>query len=223
MQDNGIIVLDTLGTDGSNNLVFIRKVNDTADSLFVYVNHQIKKIKTKKADLEKAFEKMVVEVVTEERPVEEKLSKDLISKELSEELTNNGITLPFEFAVVRENRGTVELPIRSDGFREEDWSGSYKVDLFPDEPFGTPHFVTIYFPGQQIELLRSISWLLASSILLTLLILFTFFLTISFIFRQKRISDIKSDFINNITHEFKTPIATISLAADSIAKVDCVH
>jgi len=60
------------------------------------------------------------------------------------------------------------------------------------------------------------AWTLAGSLLLTIIILITFSITIFMILRQKKLSDIKSDFINNMTHEFKTPIATISLAVDSI-------
>lgn len=60
------------------------------------------------------------------------------------------------------------------------------------------------------------AWTLAGSLLLTLIILSTFAITIFMILRQKRLSDIKTDFINNMTHEFKTPIATISLAVDAI-------
>ena len=58
--------------------------------------------------------------------------------------------------------------------------------------------------------------LLSGSGLFTIIILLTFLVTIRIILRQKKLSDIKSDFINNMTHEFKTPIATISLAVDSI-------
>jgi two-component system phosphate regulon sensor histidine kinase PhoR len=67
-----------------------------------------------------------------------------------------------------------------------------------------------------IRIFRSLDWLLGLSLLLTFVLLITLGITIFVIMRQKKISEIKSDFINNMTHEFKTPIATISLAADAI-------
>ena len=74
----------------------------------------------------------------------------------------------------------------------------------------------LFFPGRISVLLASLSWLMIASILFTLIIVFTSGLSIFVMIRQKKISDIKTDFINNMTHEFKTPLATISLAVDSI-------
>ncbi len=78
------------------------------------------------------------------------------------------------------------------------------------------NLLIVQFPGRNIHLLKSMAWTLSGSLLLTLIILATFAITIFMILRQKKLSDIKSDFINNMTHELKTPIATVSLAVDSI-------
>lgn len=64
--------------------------------------------------------------------------------------------------------------------------------------------------------MRSIAWKIALAILFTLVIVAAFYLTVYTMLRQKKLSDIKNDFINNMTHEFKTPIATISLAVDAL-------
>jgi two-component system phosphate regulon sensor histidine kinase PhoR len=74
----------------------------------------------------------------------------------------------------------------------------------------------VVFPERTNYVLGSISWILGGSMLFSLFIFSTFALSLYFIIRQKKISEMKSDFINNMTHEFKTPIATISLAADTI-------
>jgi two-component system phosphate regulon sensor histidine kinase PhoR len=89
------------------------------------------------------------------------------------------------------------------------------VDLFrQDNP--SPGMLMIYFPTKS-ELVWSSVWQnLLASILFTGIILFCFAYTVQVIFKQKKLSEMKNDFINNMTHEFKTPIATISLAADSI-------
>jgi len=74
----------------------------------------------------------------------------------------------------------------------------------------------IYFPNQKLFIYKSLHILLGSSLLFTLFILITFYFTFRTILNQKKLSEIKSDFINNMTHEFKTPIATINLATDNI-------
>jgi len=92
----------------------------------------------------------------------------------------------------------------------------YRVSLFPNDIFEMPNFLLLSFPEVSSHLYKSILLLLAGSVIFTLIILVTFSVTIWVIIHQKKTSEIKSDFINNMTHEFKTPIATISLAVDSI-------
>jgi len=75
------------------------------------------------------------------------------------------------------------------------------------------HYFGVYFPSKQSYIMNEMGiWLFSSSIILVIIIFFAY--TISIILKQKRLSEIKNDFINNITHEFKTPISTISLSAD---------
>ncbi len=76
--------------------------------------------------------------------------------------------------------------------------------------------LSVVFPQRTNYVLGGIAWLLGGSLIFSLFILLSFALSLYFIIRQKKISEMKSDFINNMTHEFKTPIATISLAADTI-------
>jgi two-component system phosphate regulon sensor histidine kinase PhoR len=98
----------------------------------------------------------------------------------------------------------------------QDLSASkYRVKLFPSD-IDLPGYLVIHFPGRVGYVWRSVLPTLLGSILFSGVILFCFAYTIQVIFEQKKLSEIKNDFINNMTHEFKTPIATISLAADSI-------
>ncbi len=90
----------------------------------------------------------------------------------------------------------------------------YFINLFPNET--EPGQLKVYFPNKTSYLWKS-SWVpLVSSLIFTGLILFCFVYTINVILFQKKVSEMKTDFINNMTHEFKTPISTISLAADSM-------
>jgi len=90
------------------------------------------------------------------------------------------------------------------------------VSLFPNDIFSKSDSLLLYFPDQKSIILRSLSGLMLVSVFFTLIIILSSILGIVTMLRQKKISDIKTDFINNMTHEFKTPIATISIAVDSI-------
>jgi signal transduction histidine kinase len=131
-------------------------------------------------------------------------------------MQNKGIDLPFEFAVYSPSNDTNKIPIRSDGFLADYKTDAYKVSLFPNDLFKKPDLLMVHFEGQRAHVMKSLFWLLIGSILFTMIIVFGSGISFVVMIRQKKISDIKTDFINNMTHEFKTPIATISIAADSI-------
>lgn len=95
-------------------------------------------------------------------------------------------------------------------------SSKYNVVLFPADPDGPPGKLYIHFPNKRSWLWESVWEIILISGLMVFVILGCFSYTIYVIFRQKKLSEMKNDFINNMTHEFKTPIATISLATDSI-------
>ncbi len=140
---------------------------------------------------------------------------ELIYATLKRELANAGIFTPFEFAVI-EN-GTV-VNGRSSKFSEPDFmTSNYSVGLFPNSLIDTNTRLALKFPERNNYIIGSMSLILGASSVFSIIIMVTFALSIFFIIRQKKISEMKSDFINNMTHEFKTPIATISLAADTIA------
>jgi len=166
-------------------------------------------------NLNEAFVRMAYEIETTPVPIEERVDADVLFRVLSDELFNKGILAPFEFAVMKLD-SVKAFPVTSTGFNTNDLDKKYAVRIFPNELLGESNFLLLQFPGRNIHLLKSMAWTLAGSLLLTVIILITFAITIFMILRQKKLSDIKSDFINNMTHEFKTPIATISLAVDSI-------
>ncbi len=159
------------------------------------------------------FSKMLVEYETRLKPIERINIKNLDTL-IKYELLENGLEPIFEFAIINGETDSIEK--QSEGFIPEYISKSYKSNLFPNDIVERLNFLYLYLPGKNSFIYQSISFLLLGSIFFTLIIIIIFFITIRITFKQKKISEIKSDFINNMTHEFKTPIATISLAADSI-------
>jgi two-component system phosphate regulon sensor histidine kinase PhoR len=133
----------------------------------------------------------------------------LIDSLLKTELAQKGITTSFIFGV-------------SDAYSNKNSEGEnsflanslYKVNLSPDNVFIKPQYLSIYFPYQQRFLFQSILVILITAVLFILIMAFLFYYTISTIIKQKKLSEIKNDFISNMTHEFKTPISTISLACE---------
>jgi two-component system phosphate regulon sensor histidine kinase PhoR len=93
----------------------------------------------------------------------------------------------------------------------------YKARLFPSDMLQDPHYVRVWFPSQDTYLLKTLWPLLLSSTAFMLIIILAFGYTIKTILRQKKVSEIKNDFINNMTHELKTPISTISLACEALS------
>ncbi len=204
---------DTLiKTHGKNGQVFVYKNRD--DSAHYAISTSVK-VGQRSEELNDMFNKMIVEVQSFCVPIKQRLDKNYLESLLRKSLDNKGILDEYEFAVI-SGTGDELIPVKSAGFTDENLESPYRISLFPNDIFQKSNFLLLAFPTQQRHLFESIFFLLLGSIIFTLIIILTFSITISVILKQKKISEIKSDFINNMTHEFKTPIATISLAADSI-------
>ncbi|MBK6283088.1 MAG: HAMP domain-containing histidine kinase [Draconibacterium sp.] len=142
-----------------------------------------------------------------------KIDEEQLQQVLGEELVNRDIPIPFEYAIIQDSSFINENPV-TDSLKLSETE--YRVKLYPNDIFQKNMQLALFFPGRESFVYRSLNWLLLSSFLFSLIILLTFGLSVFYILRQKKISEMKSDFINNMTHEFKTPIATISVATDSI-------
>lgn len=148
-----------------------------------------------------------------QRPIEERVNRFLLDSLLKKELVQNGISLPYEFAV-RGQAGR-DLVLSTAELYPAEWEQrAYKASLFPSEMLSGNNLLYVYFPDQQEYILQNMTAMFASSGILVLVILVCFYVAVMTILRQKKLSDIKNDFINNMTHEFKTPISTIALATE---------
>ncbi len=173
------------------------------------------RLERKKDELQKMIDQMVIEVESYSVPLTKRLDRNYLEGRIRKALDDNGIDIPFEYAVV-SGVGNDLLPVHSENFDTTNLATPYRAGLFPNDIIERPEFLLLTFPDVKGHLWRSILVLLLGSVVFTLIIVITFYVTIRVILRQKKVSEIKSDFINNMTHEFKTPIATISLAVDSI-------
>ncbi|MGM9709242.1 MAG: sensor histidine kinase [Prevotella sp.] len=147
-----------------------------------------------------------------DKPLKERINFRILDQDLKAELMNNGINIPYHFTVTTHDGREV--------YRCPDYTGdgveyTYSQVLFRNDPANKMGIVKIHFPDMSSYIYSSIRFMIPS-VVFTLVLLVTFIFTIVVIFRQKRYSEIKNDFINNMTHELKTPIASISLAAQML-------
>jgi signal transduction histidine kinase len=178
--------------------------------------NNIQKLDNKARKIQDVIKQMAIALETKPAPIQQRINKKSLQATLSKSFRDKGIDLPFEFAVVSPSSDSNHIPIRSANFKREYETSEHRLSLFPNDLFQKPDMLLVFFPGQKSHVLKSLSLLLIGSILFTLIIILSSGGSIVVMIRQKKISDIKTDFINNMTHEFKTPIATISIAADSI-------
>lgn len=143
-------------------------------------------------------------------PIEDRVNFKDLEVNIKSELRNNNIELAFQYEVVDKNNKPVYRQAR---FLEQEKKNEYQQVLFPNDPAN--YYLKVYFPKKS-EYLFSEVYFLYPAILFTFILLVTFIIIIYITFRQKRLSEMKSDFMNNMTHELKTPVSTISLAAQML-------
>jgi len=167
-----------------------------------------------------------------QRDLESRIDPGWLDKIIHRELANQGIDIDCEYGVYSAKSQSFVILNGMYVVEEETTEAStpdlhpdqrtlsnsqYQIQLFTKDPTPTPPgTLRVHFPNKNTLLWASLIPALIGTIVFTTLMLFCFSYTIWVIFRQKKVSEMKTDFINNMTHEFKTPIATISLASDSI-------
>ena len=173
------------------------------------------KIEAKINSWNKVMQNLAFEFISDEKTIEDRIKPFQLDSILKTELSNRGITTPYQFGVINVGENKI-MSTNSPENKNALLKSRYKTDLFPNDLLAKPILLSLHFP-QSLSYVLSTMWvMLISSSLFILVMLFGFSFTIYTIFRQKKLSDIKNDFINNMTHEFKTPIATISLATDAV-------
>ena len=145
--------------------------------------------------------------------IEDRINQESLEYILRSELQKADIEIPFEYAVLDAGKNAV---YHSDQYTPDISEQQFVAPLFPMDVAAEPYVLSLYFPARKSFVVRSMSVMAISSVVLIAVIMVIFVLVIIVIIRQKKLADMRTDFVNNITHELKTPIATISLASQML-------
>lgn len=214
-SDSQIIVMQS----GSGKVNLWHPKHDT-DSRFeidiqVETKDTLKRSIRKEKHIENIFDKVVFEFKNKDVSIIDRINIKELPELIGAELKNYNINTDFNFAILSGE--PLHLVHSSDStFNDILKQSEYQIQLFPNDIIFSNQVLSLNFIDRFNLVYKSILPLLILSAIFTIFIIITFVNAVFLILKQKRISDIKSDFINNITHEFKTPIATIGLASDSI-------
>lgn len=126
----------------------------------------------------------------------------------------------FSFSIISSEGQNPNFVVTSARFDKELTSSDFRTLLYPNDIVTGNYELLVSFPHEKAYLWKEMAGTLVASLLLVLIIVFAFYLSVSTIQKQKQLSEIKNDFISNMTHELKTPISTISLACEAIQDPD---
>ncbi len=153
-------------------------------------------------------------------PIENRVDHQVLDSLLRLELRDRGIETGFEFAVLNSFEQPVVASTSDQAVLQNISQSIYQTRLFPNDFFQELNYLNVYFPNQRGYLIETMWEMLVTAGIFILIIILTFAYTIRTIVWQKKVSEIKNDFINNMTHELKTPISTISLACEALGDPD---
>jgi two-component system, OmpR family, phosphate regulon sensor histidine kinase PhoR len=164
---------------------------------------------------------LIQQVITEmvevnsQKKIEDRISTDQLDKLLTQEFKSRLYNVDFYFGVYKTKNNSFTL-VKKGADTTEIRKSRLRTLLFPAEMFLDRNELVVYFPDEQRQILGSIAGMMGLSVGLIMVIVIVFFKTVQMFVRQKKITQVKNDLINNITHEFKTPISTISLACEAL-------
>jgi len=229
-EENGDQKAQKTITYSVNDLPFAKNFEDelslrmiTADSINLELEHSTdplnedvqslrERVNTKKAFLGDIVKSLIE--VDVNLPIDERIDPLIVDSLLKMALKRHGLSLHYEMGVFDQSGEMVFGPEEHENKLRESTSSAR---LFPNDVIQIPYFLKIYFPNESGYILNSLWALLAVSLVLVVALIWTSYNSIRTIFLQKQNSEIKNDFINNMTHELKTPISTISLACEALS------
>ncbi len=162
-------------------------------------------------------------LIRSEMMIADRVTPEFLKYVLTSEFKDKEIQLTYKYCVRTTINGKTEIVLGDKDYNPSKGTREYKTPLFYDQYSSKPNFLYVYFPKQHAEQIKAASDFVLPSLLLTIIIIGIFVFTLQIILRQKKLSQIKNDFINNMTHELKTPISTISLASQMLKDNSLIH
>ncbi len=172
-------------------------------------------LEKEESDIEEMFARTLQFVASPSKTIGERIDITQLDTLLSQAFRDAGITLDYQFMVFKDRKKEVVFKT-SNASEGSLFETKHQIQLFPNSSGVFRSLLGVYFPSQRLHTFGDVWGLASASFFFTSIILICFALTIRAILRQKKLSEMKNDFINNMTHEFKTPLATISLATDAL-------
>ena len=176
-------------------------------------SHLEDRLQTDLSEKKVFVENIVNKLIQGDVGIENRINRETLDTILSQELRENGVNLEYEFAVYQRD----SLIMGSERFLQgKDRNEVYKNKLFPNDLIQKSNYLNVYFENRQKYIFKSMGSMTVISLVLSLVVILGFAITTHIMFKQKRLSLVKNDFVNNMTHELKTPISTISLASQML-------
>lgn len=154
------------------------------------------------------------------RSVLDRVDTTLLDSMLQAALLDRGVRAAYVYGIFNRLQQPEYKSTGADAHMQNLAVNGYRAQLFTNDAIAEPNYLKVFFPNESRYLIGSMWMMLATSGILMLVIMVLFSFSIGTIYKQKKLSDIKNDFINNMTHELKTPIATISLACEALHDPD---
>jgi two-component system phosphate regulon sensor histidine kinase PhoR len=206
---------ETFQISSAKQAVVISKEND---NLSIEIN---KLVNSKKEQVDMVVRQLITEDILSDKPLEQRIDTVELLNDVKQALKNKGIHYDFDIAVIDEAKDSVVFT-NTQNINDLKQT-KYKTELFPNDIIEKDLILYLNIDEASSEIYKSVMLPMLGSGLFSLIIIIVFIVTLITIQKHKKLSEIKSDFINNITHEFKTPIATISLASDSIENEKIIY
>ncbi len=224
LSSHNITLVDSFLTQNSSNfyilsndtIINVNKSNfKTDDSISsAYQQEQLKNdIVNKIANKTFFVENLVNRLIRKKINIEARLDANVLKTTIDLSLRECGIKLPYEFAIQKSDG---QYYLQTENFNPKINQDFYTISLYPNDILSPANTLILYFPNERKTMLMTLPRMTFISVFLTLIIITIFLVTILTIYKQKQLSDMKTDFVNNMTHELKTPISTISLASQML-------
>jgi two-component system phosphate regulon sensor histidine kinase PhoR len=160
------------------------------------------------------IQEIINRMISGETDIQDRLNAVKIDGLINTTFQKNGIKFSYFYGVKDEVNN---FKIKSKDFNLEYVNQTYEIQLFPNDILSSKYFLVVYFKSRNPFMLKNIPKEMIISMIITLIIITTFAFIIFLILKQRKLSELKNDFINNMTHELKTPVSTISLASQMLS------